>query len=182
MANIFDVAEFFVDAAGEESDMTNLKLNKLLYFAQGVHLARTGTPLFEDTIVAWEFGPAIPCVHQRYSKCGKNPIEPDKIDLEGRLSDEETATIIDTMREFGKYTAYYLVTKTHAAGTPWAMTPRGDIISQAVIKDYFEKNETTAPFVFTPPPDAVFSGKRDPDGVLVFSAEDRADWGEWEDV
>ena len=48
MATVFDVADFFIDIANmsEDDQMTNLKLNKLLYYAQGVFLARTGKPLF----------------------------------------------------------------------------------------------------------------------------------------
>lgn len=38
------------------------KLQKLLYFAQGHHLAVFGQPLFSDTIAAWDMGPVVPSV------------------------------------------------------------------------------------------------------------------------
>lgn len=50
MANVYDVADFFIDVCNNSTDdqITNLKLNKLLYYAQGCHLARTGEPLFDE--------------------------------------------------------------------------------------------------------------------------------------
>ena len=54
MASAKDVAAFFVNY-GEKSGelMTNLRVNKLLFFAQGIHLARKGVPLFPEEIEAW---------------------------------------------------------------------------------------------------------------------------------
>ena len=68
MATVFDVADFFIDIANmsEDDQMTNLKLNKLLYYAQGVFLARTGKPLFDDDIEAWDLGPVVSCIYQKY--------------------------------------------------------------------------------------------------------------------
>ena len=76
MADVFDVAEFFIQVANQSEDdqMTNLKLNKLLYYAQGAYLARTGKPLFENRIEAWDLGPVVPEVYHKYKVCGKNPI------------------------------------------------------------------------------------------------------------
>ena len=74
MANVLDVAQFMILAAGDESDMTNMKLNKLLYYAQGIHLARTGHPLFRDQIEAWQHGPVVPSVYQQYKEFGAGPM------------------------------------------------------------------------------------------------------------
>ena len=41
-------------------DLTNMKLNKLLYFAQGYYLKKYGRPLFDNAIEAWEHGPVVP--------------------------------------------------------------------------------------------------------------------------
>ena len=64
MATVFDIANFFVDLANKTDDdyITNLKLNKLLYFAQGVSLARTDKTLFEESIEAWKLGTVIPII------------------------------------------------------------------------------------------------------------------------
>jgi uncharacterized phage-associated protein len=35
------------------------KLHKLLYYCQGHHLAAFGSPLFEDSVMAWDMGPVV---------------------------------------------------------------------------------------------------------------------------
>ena len=60
MANVQDVAKFFIGLANDQANnnqgdmMTHLRLQKLLYFAQGWNLARYGKPLFDDEIEAWQ--------------------------------------------------------------------------------------------------------------------------------
>lgn len=46
---------------GEEL-MTNMKLQKMLYYQQGLHLAYFGTPLFDEDLEAWMYGPVVPSV------------------------------------------------------------------------------------------------------------------------
>ena len=40
--------------------MSNMKLQKMLYYQQGYHLAAFGTPLFDEDIEAWMYGPVVP--------------------------------------------------------------------------------------------------------------------------
>lgn len=142
MANVFDVADFFIQIANQSEDdqMTNLKLNKLLYYAQGVYLARTGRPLFDENIEAWTFGPVIPNIYRKYKVCGRNPIaSSDDIVDRSHFTSEELETLLDVMREFGQYTGTALVTMTHRAGTPWSDTNSAGktVINKNLIKAYF---------------------------------------------
>ena len=51
MLKATDVADFFVYLMQEEeNELTNLKLNKLVYFAQGHSLKKYNRPLFNDNI------------------------------------------------------------------------------------------------------------------------------------
>lgn len=145
MANVYDVADFFIDVCNNSTDdqITNLKLNKLLYYAQGCHLARTGKPLFDDKIEAWRLGPVTPVIYHRYNVCGKNPIQSTGDSYNGNVfSSEELDTLTDVMREFGKYTGSTLVNMTHKAGTPWsnACAANQKEISQDSMKRYFEEH------------------------------------------
>lgn len=145
MANVFRVAEFFIQLANQSEDdqMTNLKLNKLLYYAQGVFLARTGKPLFNDNLEAWRLGPVVPEVYRRYSVCGKNPISATEESIDrSQFSDEEFETLLDVMREFGQYTGAALVSMTHKAGTPWSEAAANGrtVLKQSDIRDYFLKH------------------------------------------
>lgn len=142
MASVFDIADFFIQIANQSEDdqMTNLKLNKLLYYAQGVFLARTGRPLFEQSIEAWPLGPVVPDVYHKYKVCGKNPIpSPDEDIDRSRFSDDELETLLDVMRELGQYTGSTLVTLTHRPGTPWsnAVSSGRTILQESDIRDYF---------------------------------------------
>jgi uncharacterized phage-associated protein len=56
------------------SDLTNLKLQKLLYFAYGVHLSLFNQKLFDSKIEAWQHGPVIPEVYQEFKLFGKSSI------------------------------------------------------------------------------------------------------------
>jgi uncharacterized phage-associated protein len=61
MANVFDVADYFINLnlGDDEGDVSNMKLQKLLYFAQGRFLAQNGIPLFDNPIEAWNHGPVV---------------------------------------------------------------------------------------------------------------------------
>lgn len=125
MANVFDCANFFIDIAiyNEDFDMTNMKLNKLLYFAQGTHLSRTGKRLFNNNVQAWTHGPVIPSVYFKYNSYESGPIS--KVDDNysfNLFSSEERTTLLDVMREMGKYTASTLRNITHMPGSPWSTT------------------------------------------------------------
>lgn len=81
MAKVQDVAKFFIGYATEQAKngqgepMTNLRLQQLLYLAQGWHLARYGKPLFEEEIKAWPCDLDAPemCETCKYIECeGRN--------------------------------------------------------------------------------------------------------------
>lgn len=136
-----DIAEWFlnknrVQMNFEDSEyITNLKLQKLLYYAQGYFLAKKDTPLFEEDFLAWEHGPVIRKIYDKYKSNGANGINYDsdfKINI-----DEETERILEEVyNEYGQYTAWKLRNMTHEE-RPWKTTPRNEIISKEKIKDYF---------------------------------------------
>ena len=79
-----DVARWFLqrnflqmETEGAEY-ISNLKLQKLLYYAQGVYVGITGIRLFEDALVAWEHGPVVIDVYHEYARYGAGGIEYDK--------------------------------------------------------------------------------------------------------
>lgn len=118
--------------------ISNLKLQKLLYYAQGTYLAITDTKLFNDPIVAWQHGPVVQNVYNEYRVNGSNGIENfEPIDLNN--FDEETNEILEAVyQNFGQYSAWKLREKTHNE-TPWKETKRNDEIKTESIKEYFLK-------------------------------------------
>ncbi len=145
MADPIQIANVFIEIANSEKEgsITNLKLNKLLYFAQGWSLVRNGRPLFEEDILAWQFGPIVQSVYRTFCVCGSDPIcTVSENTGKGILSDEEIQLIIDTYRRYGRYSASALVEMTHEKGSPWQTAYSGQhnaIIGKNEILDYFSK-------------------------------------------
>ena len=61
-------------AEAEDAEVSNLKLQKLLYYAQGHQLAERGTPLFDDEIQAWSHGPVVKDVYHRFKGFGSGNV------------------------------------------------------------------------------------------------------------
>jgi uncharacterized phage-associated protein len=51
----------------DQSELTHLKIQKMLYFVQGWHLAYYDIPLFVDPIEAWKYGPVVTSVYYAIS-------------------------------------------------------------------------------------------------------------------
>jgi uncharacterized phage-associated protein len=144
VANVYDVANYFVRVGTQnpENDLTKTKLQKLLYYAQGHHYARYGKPLFERDIKAWDFGPVVPVVFNKYSRVldGQSVTDVD-IGNADNLTEDEHALLLDVVAEYGKYSASYLSNLTHIQGTPWSQTIRNETIPPDVIYEYFRNSE-----------------------------------------
>ena len=139
MYNALGIAKYFIKTASpeEEDIITNLKLQKLLYYAQGFHLALCEKPLFGEPIKAWQYGPVVPEVYYNYKKYGTNAIpHPDDFDIE--QYDPETRELLDEVYEvYGQYTAPTLMRFTHTE-PPWKATPINEEINHSLMKGYFE--------------------------------------------
>lgn len=119
--------------------ITNLKLQKLLYYLQGFWLATYNSPLFEEEIEAWTYGPVVPIVYDVFKKYGKEAIPTSKEGTDYILdTDEEERLFEEIYQLYNQFTASALVRMTHNE-TPWAMTEigRGEVISQKTMLDYF---------------------------------------------
>jgi uncharacterized phage-associated protein len=130
--NRMDIAELDGEA------ISNMKLQKLLYYAQGAYLAIVGKPLFSDPIVAWKHGPVIETLYHKYKEFGSNGIYLNECALPDL--DEETENILEQVYQiFGQYSAWKLREMTHNEA-PWNTTEQGCEIDAAKIKDYFVRN------------------------------------------
>ena len=60
------LAEYILQLADEQciKDINQMKLQKLLYFIEGLHLGRCGKPLLDSEFVAWKHGPVIESLYQ----------------------------------------------------------------------------------------------------------------------
>ncbi len=74
----------------EENDLTNLKLQKLLFYPQAQYLRINGKPFFEDKIEAWTYGPVVSDIYHWLKPCGSYPMTIFDVQIEQEnLQDEE---------------------------------------------------------------------------------------------
>lgn len=124
----------------DAEDMSNLKLQKLLYYSQGIFLAMTDKTLFPDDIVAWEHGPVVECVYHEYKSYGRIGITySDLLEPTEVYTDEEENILMQVYDCFGQYSAWGLRNMTHKE-TPWLSNKKNHVIPVDVIKNYFEKH------------------------------------------
>lgn len=148
MANVLNVAKYLINQSrpGTKENITNLKLQKLLYYAQGFHLAISGEPLFEEEIQAWLHGPVVPEVYSRYRSFTYNDID-ERYDMRmGDLTAEERELLDDVWNMFKKYSGKVLEEMTHNED-PWISAREGlgtfdysdQIIERREIEEYFSR-------------------------------------------
>lgn len=114
------------------------KLHKLLYFAQGHHLAVFGRPLFSDTIAAWDMGPVVPSLWKE-EKDG-DPMAGETVPT--KLGEAELNTVGYVLSRYGNLSANDLEDLSHSQA-PWRdanvrRMPSGSVrIEQDAIRDFF---------------------------------------------
>lgn len=137
-----DIAHKILECASEfevEGTICNMKLQKMLYYMQGFHLAFFDKPLFDEEIEAWMYGPVVPSVYETYKSYGNSGIE-FKEDATIELTQEEKSLFDEVYRVYGIYSAIGLMNLTHSE-TPWkSVTPGvGNVIDKEIMKQFFKQ-------------------------------------------
>ncbi|MGO6684156.1 Panacea domain-containing protein [Rhizobium leguminosarum] len=105
--------------SADDNDVSNLKLQKLCYYAQGlVTSMRGGEPLFHEEFSAWDHGPVVPDLYHRYKEYGSQPI-PVVTDFDEEQIDAKDRTALDDIYDYyGQFSAWRLRNMTHEE-KPW---------------------------------------------------------------
>ena len=142
MQNVASVANYFLSLADEEAGDTisNLKLQKLAYYAQGFHVALFGEPLFPERIEAWTHGPVVPDLYHAYKQYGNGGIpRPEAFDPESL--DVKTRELLDEVYNvYGQYSAWKLRNMTHHEA-PWVgayAKGAGSVIQPDAMNAFFQ--------------------------------------------
>lgn len=131
----FDVASYFIKLANDTgSFISNLKLQKLVYYAQAWFLAIYGEPLFDEEFQAWIHGPVIPDLYARYKEFGWRPIQED---ANPDLPDHISAFLDEVASEYFACDAYELEKMTHLED-PWRIA-RGNLPPDASSSEIIQK-------------------------------------------
>ena len=136
------ISKYFLSIPDEDAGelISNLKLQKLLYYAQGYHVAMHGVddPLFNDKVYAWKHGPVVKAVYSHYSSHGGGALPIEK--RPSGLSDATRGFLDEIYRVFGRYSAWALRDMTHRE-LPWRKNFKPDVpdieIPLTDLRDYF---------------------------------------------
>jgi len=187
MAKLQDVIDFFIEFYNNfdnENDLTNLKLQKLLYFAQGAHLAKTGELLFDEDIQAWRFGPVVPVAYEQYAGYGKKIIRQELKASRESMSNDDLKTIVAICNWGFPYSSKALVDKTHVPNSPWDITfstNKYSVIPNELIRTFFAQEENEMPRVQEIDFSQLEKVKTSVEGYPILSRdEDPDEWSEYD--
>lgn len=145
------IAYAFVKKGIDEGKfVTQMKLQKLVYFAQGAHLAKYNKALINETFQAWMYGPVIPEIYQDFKLYGSRPITDTSEFIPSstysppfRLDADALDSINYTWGVLKDFSAMSLSNWTHQPNGPWSKVYDPDTKSTPInnkdIKQYFEK-------------------------------------------
>ena len=143
IVNSFDIAKYFIYLANETgSFISNLKLQKFVYYAQAWHLALHESQLFDDDFEAWVHGPVIPALYHSYKHFGWKPIQEESVPS---LPEATLSYLKEVADEYFACDAYELEQMTHIE-EPWKMArvglmpdqPSNTIIQKIWMQEYYK--------------------------------------------
>ena len=119
-------------ATAQNMSLSNLQLQKILFFAHGSYLVRFRSPLVMNRFEAWEHGPVIPELYHALKQHGDRPIRSPvtRYDLESGMDVVVTADftnpvckhLTEMLLFYGRMDPWILVKLSHVPGGPWAKT------------------------------------------------------------
>lgn len=133
-----DVANVILKLSNPEVGdfISNLKLQKLLYYTQGFSLVILQQPIFEEDIKAWDYGPVVENVYHAFKGNGSEAICPNEEFDTSFLSEKELELLINVYEVYGQFSALKLMNMTHEEA-PWKNTPRNGVISRDLMVSFF---------------------------------------------
>lgn len=138
--------------------LTHLKLQKLLYFLHGWHLAITGIPVVDEGFQAWDYGPVVPSLYQQLRHYGANAIDDYIREIDtvtgqptayvANIDDQQFWGILDKIWEqYAPFSALELSTLSHAPDSAWSFArqanPYNAPIDDVTIRNCFSNLATS---------------------------------------
>ena len=116
--------------------ITNLKLQKLLYYVQAICLLVFDNKAFSEKIYAWSYGPVVKEVYDEYKINHKEVLNSDKKGKD--ISSGIKEVINKVVDSYGNIETTKLIDFTHEED-PWKNTKLNEEIEVSSISDYFNK-------------------------------------------
>lgn len=133
-----DIAKYVLyKCISDKLPISNLQLQKILYYIQRYFLQNMKRALFKEEIEAWPFGPVVRDVYYQY--CGYGALQIKDVEKPNIiLTDSEKRAIDNIIAEKRSVTPWELVEDTHQQGHAWDMVYKDglgykDVIPKEVI-------------------------------------------------
>lgn len=140
MINVLSLSNHIVSRFEEEGQpITNLKLQKILYYVQGYFFKIFGKEAFSEEIYCWQYGPVVPIAYYEYNAFGSKPLS-SNFGYSIVLTAEESKLIDLIIAKCQRISSSVLVDKTHRE-MPWRNALSGQIITKQAIKSFFASND-----------------------------------------
>ena len=136
MINVLSLSNHIISMFEKEKvKITNLKLQKILYYTQGYFFKEFGREAFAEEIYSWQYGPVVPTVYYQYNHCGACPLSSEET-LILPIEEKEKELIEKIVNKCKTMPSSRLVNMTHDE-LPWKNTNIGCIISKQSIRMFF---------------------------------------------
>ncbi|MGY6089234.1 hypothetical protein JO83_08005 [Avibacterium paragallinarum] len=136
------VANAFIEKAqeGKITNLTPMKLQKLMFFAQSWYIKKFQARLIDDNFMRWPYGPVIPSVYYEFSGNGGDEITAParnayNTPFPERLNDHDDQFLDEIIDVYGSFNGWTLSDMTHQNGTAWKMRPIGTVITDQELFD-----------------------------------------------
>ncbi|MBU8583010.1 DUF4065 domain-containing protein [Bacillus paralicheniformis] len=145
-----DVANLFIS----KKACTHLKLQKLIYFFYCKFVKKYGSRPFDEQFIAWQYGPVVREVYDKYKEYGRQEItlnkeddsedilkgDPFKMSVHSKFKKTDfhkkiEDVVTETLEEFGHLYASQLVDITHVKNGPWDKVYNGIGAGQIIPED-----------------------------------------------
>lgn len=151
------IANFALDfAEGKSTNLTNITINKIVFFLHAWYLAKTGKPLVSAKVEAWDYGPVFRELYSEFKHLGKRPIEvracrrnpvtAQREECVEPIKDSDLEFLRPLLDRYIRMSASKLVELSHVPGGPWdqvynhdGISNPGMQISDELIRGYFGK-------------------------------------------
>jgi len=155
MYDPISIANYFIKKSWEHgTELTPMKLVKLVYIAHGWHLGITEQPLLTEIPQAWQYGPVVPTVYHAFKSYGNQQVTqlhcvvtPNGTFTPELVADPSISLLLDKVWEiYSQYNGIQLSALTHQSNTPWDIVwnqqggkhRHGAIIPNTVIATHYK--------------------------------------------
>lgn len=144
MINAIQLSEYILTQTKPEKGdiISNLTLQKLLYYCQGFHLALKEMPFFKDLILHWDNGPAVRYSYYHYEKYGEGALPVPKDFDDSIFSTEEKEIVHDVLIVYGQFSGGMLH-KLTCSEPPWKESQPNEKITNDALHRHFSTQVKT---------------------------------------